>query len=163
MVRYVKLYLATLVVFFAIDIIWLSLVAQPFYQSQIGFLLTSDTNWAAAAIFYLLFLLGILVFVVIPGLKEGSARKTLLRGALFGLITYATYDLTNLATLKGWPVLVTIVDLAWGTIISAIVSFASYHIGKRLSITPSQDPDQSSRQRNPHPSAQPGIPTRPQD
>ena len=163
MTRYVKLYLATLVVFFAIDIVWLGLVARSFYQAQIGVLLAPNTNWAAAVIFYLLFLLGILVFVVIPGLKEGSARRTLLHGALFGLITYATYDLTNLATLKDWPVLLTIVDLFWGTILSAVVSFASYQIGKRLSFTPSNDPGQSNTQRNLPPAAQRGIPNRPRD
>jgi uncharacterized membrane protein len=131
---YIKLYFITLLAFFAIDIVWLTLVASSFYQKYIGFLMSPTPNWLAAILFYLLFILGILVFVVIPGLKENNFKAAMLRAALFGLVTYATYDLTNLATLKDWPLLVTIVDLAWGTILSLSVSFVSYQAGKRLKI-----------------------------
>ncbi|PKO12899.1 MAG: DUF2177 domain-containing protein [Chloroflexi bacterium HGW-Chloroflexi-10] len=131
---YIKLYFITLLAFFAIDIVWLTLVASSFYQKYIGFLMSPTPNWLAAILFYLLFILGILVFVVIPGLKENSLKAAMLRAALFGLVTYATYDLTNLATLKDWPLLVTIVDLAWGTVLSLSVSFVSYQAGKRLKI-----------------------------
>ena len=131
MLTYVKLYFATLLVFFAIDIVWLGLVARNFYAKHLGFLL-GPTNWLAAIIFYLLFILGILVFVVIPGVKEGSLGMTLVRAALFGLITYATYDLTNQATIKDWPVLVTVVDMIWGTVLSTLVSLASFFIARWL-------------------------------
>jgi uncharacterized membrane protein len=132
LVYYIKLYFATLFAFFAIDMVWLGLIARTFYQQQIGFLLTSNTNWLAAIVFYILFIVGILVFVVVPGLKDGSLAATLLRAALFGLITYATYDLTNLATINNWPVLISIVDLLWGATLSVLVSLASFIIGKWL-------------------------------
>jgi uncharacterized membrane protein len=132
MAFYIKLYLITLLAFFAIDMVWLGLVARTFYGQQLDFLLSPTTNWAAAIIFYLLFILGILVFVVLPGLEDDSRKTTILRAALFGLVTYATYDLTNLATVKDWPLLVTIVDLAWGTVLSIAVSCIGFLAGKRL-------------------------------
>lgn len=130
---YVKLYLATFLAFFVIDMVWLGLVARTFYQKHLGFLMASPPNWPAAFVFYLLFILGILFFVVVPGLKEDSLQATLLRAALFGLITYATYDLTNLATIRDWPVIVTVVDMAWGVTLSVSVSFVSFTVGKWLS------------------------------
>jgi len=133
MAIYIKLYFATLFAFFVIDMAWLGLVANTFYSKYLGFIMAPSTNWLAAIIFYLLFIVGILVFVVVPGLESNSLRITLIRAALFGLITYATYDLTNLATLKNWPVLVTIVDMAWGTVLSISVSFVSFFTGKWLS------------------------------
>lgn len=133
MAYYIKLYLATLVAFFAVDIVWLTLVARTFYRKYLGFLMAPSPNWAAAIIFYLLFIVGILVLAVLPGLEAGSLKTTLLRGALFGLVAYATYDLTNLATLKDWPLIVTIVDLIWGTVLSTVVSLAGYYAGKWLS------------------------------
>jgi len=132
MAYYLKLYLATLVAFFVIDMIWLGLVARTFYRKHLGFLLAPNPNWIAAIVFYLLFILGILVFVVVPGVEDDSLRTTLLHAALFGLITYATYDLTNLATVKDWPLLVTVVDLAWGIALSVIVSLVSFGVGKWL-------------------------------
>ena len=131
--RYLKIYLVLLAAFLAIDLLWLGLVARSFYQQQIGFIMAPSVNWFAAAIFYLLFIVGILFFVVVPGLENGSLKATLLRAALFGLITYATYDLTNLATLKNWPVLLTVVDMIWGTVLSVSVSFVGFVFGKRFS------------------------------
>jgi uncharacterized membrane protein len=133
MAFYVKLYLATLVAFFAIDLVWLGLVARTFYSKYLGFLMAPKVNWLPALIFYLLYVVGILVFAVVPGLKADSLKTTLLSAALFGLIAYATYDLTNLATLKDWPLLVTVVDLIWGTVLSVAVAFAGYYAGKWLS------------------------------
>ncbi len=130
MAFYLKLYFATLVAFFAIDMLWLGVVARTLYSKHLGFLMAPQPNWPAAILFYLLFIVGILVFVVVPGLKDDSLKTTLLRAALFGLITYATYDLTNLATVKDWPVLITIVDMAWGTILSVAVSAISFMAGK---------------------------------
>ena len=130
--KYVKLYLASLAVFFGVDIIWLTLVAQSFYSKHLGYLMSATPNWLAAILFYLLFIFAGLVLVVVPGLEKGSLVKVALRAALFGLVTYATYDLTNLATIKDWPVLVTVVDLAWGTALSTIVGCAGFLIGRRL-------------------------------
>jgi len=132
MAYYLTLYFATLIAFFAVDMVWLGLVARTFYRKHLGFLMAPSPNWPAAIIFYLLFVLGVLVFVVLPGLEANSLGTTLLRGALFGLITYATYDLTNLATVKDWPLVVTIVDLIWGTVLSVIVSFAGFMAGRWL-------------------------------
>ena len=130
--RYLKLYLVSLAAFFAIDMVWLGLVARSFYQQQLGFLMAPNPNWFVAVLFYLLFVGGLLFFVVIPGLNANSLKASLLKAALFGLITYATYDLTNLATLKDWPVLLSIVDMLWGTILSVSVSWISFIAGKRL-------------------------------
>jgi len=132
MLYYLKLYLATLAVFFATDMVWLAFVARSFYKKYLGYLMAPTVNWAAAIIFYLLFIVGILVFVVLPGMKENSLPNTIFRAVLFGLITYATYDLTNLATVSNWPLLVTLVDLAWGMVLSTIVSVASYFIARWL-------------------------------
>ncbi len=127
-----KLYFITLPVFFAIDMVWLGLVASKFYKAQLGFLMSDTVNWPAAIIFYLLFILGLVVFVISPALAKDSLTSTLVYGALFGLVSYATYDLTNLATIKNWPLLVTVVDLIWGASLSAIVSLISYLIAKRI-------------------------------
>ena len=115
---FIKLFLIALPVFFVIDMLWLVLVAKKFYQEQIGFLMKPDINWPAAIIFYLLFISGLVIFVISPAFEKHSWIHAILFGGLFGLITYATYDLTNLATLKDWPLLVTVVDLIWGTISS---------------------------------------------
>ena len=131
---YIKLYLIALPVFFAIDMVWLGLVAKKFYRSQIGFLMKSDINWAAAIIFYLLFIFGLVLFVITPAIEKCSWTHALLFGAFFGLIAYATYDLTNLATLKDWPLLVTIVDLAWGAVLAASVSTATYFIARKIGL-----------------------------
>ncbi len=132
MIYYIKLYLATLAVFFATDMVWLVFVARSFYKKHLGYLMAPTVNWAAAIIFYLLFIVGILVFVVLPGVKENSLPNTIFRAALFGLITYATYDLTNLATVSNWPLIITLVDLVWGMVLSTIVSVASYFIARLL-------------------------------
>jgi len=132
MLNDLKLYAAMLVAFFAIDMVWLGLVARHFYRRHLGFLLAPDVNWIAAVLFYLLFIAGILVFVVLPGLDAHSLKKTLMLGAFFGLVTYATYDLTNLATVKNWPLAVTIVDMIWGTVLSTLVGCAGYLTGIRL-------------------------------
>lgn len=133
MAYYLKLYFAVLIAFLAIDLVWLGLVARAFYRKHLGFLMTSSPNWLAAIIFYLLFIVGVLFFVVVPGLERNSLTTTLLRAALFGLVTYATYDLTNLATIRDWPVLVTVVDLIWGTVLSMTVSYIGFMAGKWLS------------------------------
>ena len=122
---FVKLYFIALPIFFAMDMIWLGVVAKNFYSRQIGFLMTSNVNWLAAVLFYLLFIAGLVVFVIAPAVEKGSWVQALRFGALFGLITYATYDLTNLATLKDWPLALTVVDLTWGAVLAASVSVAT--------------------------------------
>ena len=126
------LYLITLALFFAIDMLWLGIVAKGFYRRQLGFLMGPKVNWAAALLFYLLFIIGLLVFAVRPAITAGTPVQSLLLGGLLGLICYATYDLTNLATIKDWPVIVTVVDLVWGTVLGGIVSFLSALIGRGL-------------------------------
>jgi uncharacterized membrane protein len=129
----VKLYFIALPVFVLIDAIWLW-AARGFYSSQIGFLMKTNVNWLAAVIFYLLFIVGLVVFVISPALGKDSWLHALLYGALFGLITYATYDLTNLATIKNWPLLITAVDLAWGAAVAASVSVISFFIADKLGL-----------------------------
>ena len=129
---FIKLYAIALPVFIVIDMIWLGLVARSFYRSQIGFMMKSDINWIAAITFYLLFVGGLVVFVIAPAIEKNSWRHALLFGALFGVITYATYDLTNLATLKDWPILITIVDLVWGAVLAASVSTVTYFIVRKI-------------------------------
>lgn len=119
-------------VFFAIDMVWLGVVAKNFYSNQIGHLMKTNVGWAPALIFYLLFIVGLLVFVILPALEKKDIMHAVLYGAFFGLITYATYDLTNLATLKDWPLTVTIVDLIWGAVLSASVSSITYLIFTRF-------------------------------
>jgi len=133
MLYYLKLYAITFAAFLAIDMVWLGFLARGFYQKHIGYLMAPQINWAAAFLFYFLFIAGVLVFVVEPGLKENSLHTTLWKAALFGLITYATYDLTNHATVKDWPAIVTIADLIWGTFLSTVVSAISFYAGKWLS------------------------------
>jgi uncharacterized membrane protein len=132
MVYYLKLYFASLVVFFAVDMVWLGLVARAFYKKNLGFLMAPSVNWIPAIIFYLLFILGILVFVLLPGIKENSLQNIIFRAILFGLISYATYDLTNLATINNWPLAVTLVDLVWGMVVTTIVGIAGFYIAKWL-------------------------------
>ena len=129
---YFKLYFLTLLAFFAIDMLWLGLVARNFYQKYLGHLMRSPVNWPAAILFYLLFIGGIIFFAVRPALAETSIVKAIFYGVLFGLMTYATYDLTNLATLKDWPLTVTLVDLLWGMVLSGSVSAIGYLAGQWL-------------------------------
>ncbi len=127
-----KLYFIALPTLLALDALWLGVITRNFYKEQIGFLMKTNVNWTAALIFYVLFIVGLVLFVISPALANGSWTQAILMGALFGLITYATYDLTNLATLKDWPLLVTVVDLIWGAFISAAVSVATYVIVTKL-------------------------------
>ena len=131
---FIKLYFIALTVFLAIDLLWIGLVAKSFYAAQIGFLMRTDVNWVAAIVFYLLFIVGLVLFVIAPAVEKSSWTHAILFGALFGLIAYSTYDLTNLATIKNWPLLVTIVDLIWGTVLAAAVSTIAYFIGIKIGL-----------------------------
>lgn len=132
MTRYALLYVATVPVFFVIDLVWLGVVARDLYRSQIGSLMADPLVWWAAIVFYLLYIAGILFFAVRPALETGSLRKALGLGAAFGFFTYMTYDLTNLATLAGWPLTLTVVDIVWGTVLASSVATASFVIGRRF-------------------------------
>jgi uncharacterized membrane protein len=126
--EFFKMYLIAFIIFLAIDAVWLGLVAPKFYKAQIGHLMSEKPNLIAALVFYLIFIVGLVYFVIMPGVDAQSIGKILLGGFLFGFITYATYDLTNLATLKDWPILVTVIDLAWGSFLSTAISLFSYLI-----------------------------------
>ena len=131
---FIKLYFITLPIFFAIDMVWLGLIAKKFYREQIGFLMKTNINWLAAIIFYLLFIAGLVFFVISPAVEKKSWLNALFVGALFGLLAYSTYDLTNLATLKDWPLLLSAVDIIWGMALSASVSLISYFIAIKLGL-----------------------------
>ena len=124
-----RLYLASLLAFLLIDLTWLGWVARGFYRQHLRHLLAKRTNWAAAIVFYLLFVLGLLVFAIVPGLAAGSLSKTLIWGALYGFFTYVTYDLTNMATLKNWPLVLVLVDITWGVVLATSVSSVGFWVG----------------------------------
>ncbi len=121
-----KQFLVAFTTFLVIDGIWLTFVAKEFYAKNLGFLLTKTPNFVAAGIFYAIYIFGIVILVLSPALQKGSLWSAVMTGCLFGLCAYATYDLTNQATIKDWPVLVTVVDLIWGTVLSGSVAGISY-------------------------------------
>jgi uncharacterized membrane protein len=129
---FLKLYCIALPIFFGLDMVWLGLAAKNFYTKQIGFLMTPKVNWTAAILFYLLFLLGLVAFVIDPAVEKDSWVHALLFGALFGLISYATYDLTNLATLKDWPLALSAVDMIWGSVLAGSVSVGTFLIANKI-------------------------------
>ena len=124
--KYLATYAVTLVAFLIIDGIWLGLVARSFYVQQLGNLLRPAPNFGVAGLFYLIYVVGILVFAVSPAVQTGTWITAALYGALFGFIAYATYDLTNLATLSGWPVMMSVVDMIWGAVLTACVATIGY-------------------------------------
>ncbi len=127
-------YLVVLVVFLAIDSLWLFNAARLFYRPEIGQLLKDQPNFVVAFIFYAIYALGLLVFVVSPNLAAPNMGKVLLYGGFFGLVAYATYDMTNLATMKGFTTKIAIIDMAWGTVLSASVSVAAIWLIRLLKI-----------------------------
>jgi len=130
---FVKSYAATLVVFLGLDALWLGYIARSFYASQLGGLLRESVNFAAAGGFYLAYVGGVVYFAVAPALAEGSWQKAALNGALLGLLAYGTYDMTNIATLKNWPVPMSVVDIAWGGVLTGISATLGYFITRALS------------------------------
>jgi uncharacterized membrane protein len=126
MAQYLIAYVGTLFAFLAIDMVWLGFIAKDYYREGIGHLMLETPNLGAAAVFYLLYVVGIVIFAVTPAMTAGTWTKAALYGALFGFFAYATYDMTNLATLKGWPLSITLVDIAWGTCLTAVSATAGY-------------------------------------
>jgi uncharacterized membrane protein len=114
------------------DFVWLGVVGRAFYASRLGALLLAEPRWPPAVLFYLLYACGLVVFCVNPALAARSWRKGVALGAFFGLVAYATYDLSNLATLEGWPASVACVDIAWGSLLSAAATLAGYAAGAAL-------------------------------
>ncbi|MFA6600581.1 MAG: DUF2177 family protein [Candidatus Omnitrophota bacterium] len=132
MKAFFKLYIIALVVFLALDALWLGLIAKDFFLSQLGPVLPLTLSVIPALVFYLLFAAGIVVFAVDPALKMKSLGSALARGAFLGLVTYGAYDLTNHATVANWPVIVTAVDMTWGSSLTAVVSSVTFLLGKKL-------------------------------
>jgi uncharacterized membrane protein len=130
----IQVYVAMFLCFLATDLLWLGVIARSFYQKHLHFLLRPSPNWPVAMLFYLIYVAGIFVFVVSPALQADSYRKALELGAFFGFVTYSTYDLTNHATVKGWPGILSVVDICWGTVLCSTVASAGYLAGMWLSI-----------------------------
>lgn len=128
MITVIKTYFIALIVFFGIDLLWLGVIAKKLYKSELGFIMSDKPNWTAAIVFYLLFIIGLVFFVIYPAIEKGSWTYALLAGIFFGFITYSTYDLTNLATIKDWPIKITLIDLLWGSSLGGMVSTITYFI-----------------------------------
>ncbi|TYC64587.1 DUF2177 family protein [Stappia sp. BW2] len=131
--KYLTAYIATVLVFLAVDFVWLTQVSTRFYVDRIGHLMMERPNIVAAGVFYLFYVVGIVIFAVAPALKAESLAMAAILGGLFGLFTYGTYDVTNYATLRDWPISVVIVDVAWGTVLSAVSATAGYTITRLMS------------------------------
>jgi uncharacterized membrane protein len=128
---FVQTYFVSLVAFLALDFAWLGWIARGFYRQQLGHLLSPEVRWIPAILFYALFVAAVVVFAVAPAIERGSFSRALLLGGFFGIVTYATYDLTNLATLKGFPTLVAAVDITWGCILTSVVAAVGYVFASR--------------------------------
>ncbi len=126
MLIYVKVILSALIIFLVIDFLWLGLIAKNLYEQQLGSLMKEKFNMVAAFIFYAVFVIGLSIFVIIPSIEAESILKVILLGALFGFVTYATYDLTNYATMEGFPLKIVIIDLIWGTTVATLTSVLTY-------------------------------------
>lgn len=132
MTRFAIAYATTAIVFCGLDFLWLGFVAKGYYQSQVGALLLEKPNLPVAVLFYAVYVGGVLIFAVLPALSAGSWDRALLYGALFGFFAYATYDLTNLATLKGWSPGIAFLDLAWGSVVTGVSACAGYLVTRTL-------------------------------
>lgn len=128
------LYAATLIAFLAIDAVWLATATPRLYRPALAGVLAEKPNLAAAGVFYLLYVVGIIALAVMPGVDVGSLGAALWRGALFGFLAYATYDLTNLATIRDWPLKITLIDLVWGTSLSTLTTLAGYYAATWLGL-----------------------------
>lgn len=126
MLEFIKIFSITFAIFLVIELIWLTLIAKDFYQKEIGYIMSPKPNLIATSLFAILFVLGMVFFVINPAIEKNSWIYAALVGIFYGLITYSTYTLTNLATLKGWPLKVSIIDLIWGSLLGGIVSTISY-------------------------------------
>ena len=126
-----NIFLVTLVVFLAIDMVWLGVISKNLYKQQIGKLMAKKPNWLAAFIFYIIYILGLIILVIHPAVQDKSGLATWWRGLVYGLVCYATYDLTNLAVAKDWPVKITIIDLIWGGALTSATTLVSLYLFAR--------------------------------
>tara|TARA_R110002020_G_scaffold140233_5_gene311565 strand:- start:71 stop:472 length:402 start_codon:yes stop_codon:yes gene_type:complete len=125
-------YVSTAIVFLGIDALWLGRVATTYYRGWIGNMMLEQPNFAAAAIFYLVYVAGVVYFAVMPALNGGGWTQAAIAGAILGFIAYGTYDMTNLATLKNWPIIMTVVDMSWGTILTSFAAVMGFFITQKL-------------------------------
>lgn len=123
---FLRAYAAALATCFALDLVWLGLVARTFYQQQLGTLMRPDVRWAPAILFYLIYVGAVVALVVVPAVERQSLSRAFLSGGILGLAAYAAYDLTSLAMIRDYPTKVALVDLAWGTTLTATVAVVSY-------------------------------------
>ena len=131
--KYLIAYLSTTVIFLAIDALWLGIVAKNFYAEQLGDLLAKNIKFQIAAVFYLVYTVGIVVFAIAPALEAEKIILALGYGALFGFLAYGTYDFTNMATIRDWPTIVSVVDIIWGTFITSVSASLGYLITRQFS------------------------------
>ena len=132
--KLLALYGICIVVFFALDFVWISTATPRIYRPYLGPLLADKPNLAVAGVFYLAFMVGLIALAIVPGLQEGAVVGALWRGALFGLLAYATYDLTNLATIRDWAWQVSLADMVWGTVVNAVVAAVGFYAGMWLGL-----------------------------
>jgi uncharacterized membrane protein len=126
MLKLLSSYAIATVFFFAIDMLWLGVIAKKLYREKLGFILSDEVNWTAALVFYFIYIAGILFFAVYPALRDFSWQMALLNGAVLGFLCYATYDLTNMATIAKWPLQIVLIDIVWGTVLTGSVSILTY-------------------------------------
>lgn len=125
---YLTVFIIAFIIFLGVDFIWLGFVAKRLYEQKLGHLMKKDVNFFTAFIFYIIFIIALSVFVIVPGIESGSLLKVILLGALFGLASYATYDLTNYSTIEGFPLSIVMIDLMWGTFLGTITATLTYLI-----------------------------------
>jgi uncharacterized membrane protein len=131
-IKLVWLYLITFAAFLVIDFVWLTTMGDRFYRAQLGSLMREQANLPVALLFYLFYVVGVLVLAVMPGVEAESVVKAAAYGALLGFVAYGTYDITNLSTLRDWPVVVTVVDLVWGSVLTGSVATVGYFVARWL-------------------------------
>jgi|TARA_Y100000389_G_C17436914_1_gene506104 uncharacterized membrane protein len=127
---YIKLFLTSFVTFLLLDAIWLGLIARTFYAKNLALYLTDNVIWPSALIFYVIFNIGLLVFVILPSIEKNSYSTLVIYSLLYGLVTFATYDLTNLATIRDWPLIVSIVDMSYGMFVALASASAAFYANK---------------------------------
>ena len=125
-------YSGVLLAFLILDGLWLGVLMSSTYKELFGLLMLASPNWGPAAVFYLLYVVGVVFFVVRPALAQGSARRAAVTGAFFGLIAYGTYDMTNWATLNGWSAQLALMDMAWGTLLTCLASLSGYWTARKM-------------------------------
>lgn len=124
---FARAYIFALLAFAVMDGVWLAVVASDFYAETLGYIMRDQIIWASALVFYALYIAGVVYFASVPAAKADSWKKALINGAFLGLVAYGTYDLTNHATLQGWPFIVVLVDMAWGATVTSVMAIAGFY------------------------------------